>query len=105
MNVKIKHVICDNNGRDLYLLGVNALVKDAEYVCLHTSKEQPAKPPFANVAITGSCKGTKPDPEPKKAQLRLVTETCIFSRGNGAPHIRFKEVPFLSFISQIKTRQ
>ena len=26
MNFKIKHAICDNNGRDFYLLGVNALV-------------------------------------------------------------------------------
>ena len=26
MNVKIKHVTCDNNGRHLYLLGVNVLV-------------------------------------------------------------------------------
>ena len=25
-NVKIKHTICDKLGRDLYLLGVNALV-------------------------------------------------------------------------------
>ena len=26
MDVKIKHVICDNDGRNLYLLGANALV-------------------------------------------------------------------------------
>ena len=33
MNFKIKDVICDNNGRDLFLLGANALVseyKDSE---------------------------------------------------------------------------
>ena len=26
MNANIKHAVCDNNGRELYLLGINVLV-------------------------------------------------------------------------------